>query len=166
MTVRRIKAIETSYAGCRFRSRTEARWAVLFDAMNWSWDFEPQGFKAGRGYLPDFLLRHPAGDWWFEVKPFLAAPDQTPEDPRWAALAAGTGMPVMVAYGMHRPGDGCTGTNRPMRHAGRAILPGGGSRVLRAFWAEPVHDRAWAAANGARFEHGESGAPGVRPRKR
>lgn len=28
-----IKAIETSYAGCRFRSRLEARWAVFFDTL-------------------------------------------------------------------------------------------------------------------------------------
>ena len=28
-----IKAIETRYNGYRFRSRTEARWAVFFDAF-------------------------------------------------------------------------------------------------------------------------------------
>lgn len=157
-----IKAIETYYAGCRFRSRTEARWSIFFDEMNWAWDFEPQGFKAGRGYLPDFLLRHPSGDRWFEVKPFLAPPDETPEDPRWEALATGTGIPIHVAYGMHRPGDGCTGAGRPMRHSGRAILPGGTSVLLNAFWTEPAHDRAWKEANSARFEHGESGPPGGR----
>lgn len=29
-----ITAIETRYAGCHFRSRLEARWAVFFDAAN------------------------------------------------------------------------------------------------------------------------------------
>jgi hypothetical protein len=28
-----MKAIETRYAGCLFRSRLEARWAVLFDHL-------------------------------------------------------------------------------------------------------------------------------------
>lgn len=28
-----IRAIETRYAGCRFRSRLEARWAVFFDHL-------------------------------------------------------------------------------------------------------------------------------------
>lgn len=52
-----IKPIETHYAGCRFRSRLEARWAVFFDALNIRWEYEPQGYVVnGRGYLPDFLL--------------------------------------------------------------------------------------------------------------
>lgn len=35
-----IKAIETSYKGYRFRSRTEARWAVFFDALGVRWEYE------------------------------------------------------------------------------------------------------------------------------
>lgn len=62
-----IKAIETRYAGCRFRSRTEARWAVFFDAIGVRWEFEKEGFELPSGrYLPDFWIP----DWnvWFEVK--------------------------------------------------------------------------------------------------
>ncbi len=52
-----IRAIETRYAGCRFRSRLEARWAVFFDALDIPWDFEAQGFHTpAGGYLPDFFL--------------------------------------------------------------------------------------------------------------
>jgi hypothetical protein len=53
-----ITAIETRYAGCRFRSRLEARWAVFFDACGIRWEYEPQGFIGARGhhYLPDFYL--------------------------------------------------------------------------------------------------------------
>lgn len=40
-----IKAIETCYAGCRFRSRLEARWAVFFDALGLEWEYEPEGFE-------------------------------------------------------------------------------------------------------------------------
>lgn len=67
-----IKAIETRYAGHRFRSRLEARWAVFFDAYDIPWEYEPQGFviplENGESmpYLPDFLL--PECGTWIEVK--------------------------------------------------------------------------------------------------
>jgi len=52
-----IKSIETLYAGHRFRSRLEARWAVFFDAVGAKWEYEPQGYEVnGIPYLPDFLL--------------------------------------------------------------------------------------------------------------
>lgn len=52
-----IKVIPTEYNGCRFRSRTEARWAVFFDACGVKWEYEPEGFNLnGLWYLPDFLL--------------------------------------------------------------------------------------------------------------
>lgn len=55
-----IKAIETEYRGCRFRSRLEARWAVFFDALGWDWQYEKQGYEIGwegdntLPWLPDF----------------------------------------------------------------------------------------------------------------
>jgi hypothetical protein len=39
------KPIETRYAGCRFRSRLEARWAVFFDRLGIAWEYEPEGFE-------------------------------------------------------------------------------------------------------------------------
>ena len=61
-----MSAIETSYRGCRFRSRLEARWACFWDHMGTRWEYEPQGFViGGRPYLPDFRL--PNGTW-IEVK--------------------------------------------------------------------------------------------------
>jgi hypothetical protein len=52
-----IKAIETEYAGCRFRSRLEARWAVFFDTLGIKWRYEPQGYELPSGrYLPDFMV--------------------------------------------------------------------------------------------------------------
>jgi len=66
-----MKAIETRYAGCRFRSRLEARWAVFFDHLGIEWQYEPEGFEYSTGcptqrYLPDFYL--PGPDMWAEVK--------------------------------------------------------------------------------------------------
>ena len=70
-----IKAIETHYAGHHFRSRLEARWAVFFDHMGISWQYEIEGFdlsaRLSNGptryrYLPDFWL--PEHQLWVEVK--------------------------------------------------------------------------------------------------
>ncbi len=78
-----IKSIETRYAGCHFRSRLEARWAVFFDRLGTKWEYEQQGYivggwdppadiaqqspaVAGRPYLPDFWL--PVEQLWVEVK--------------------------------------------------------------------------------------------------
>lgn len=61
------KAIETRYKGFRFRSRTEARWAVFFDAMGYEWQYELEGYELSEGwYLPDFWL--PQFNVFAEVK--------------------------------------------------------------------------------------------------
>lgn len=39
------KAIETRYRGYRFRSRSEARWAVFFDVAGIAWQYEPDCFN-------------------------------------------------------------------------------------------------------------------------
>jgi hypothetical protein len=67
-----MKPIQTSYKGYRFRSRTEARWAVFFDAIGFRWEFEAQGYVLPDGtcYLPDFKLLFPDDTVVFcEVKP-------------------------------------------------------------------------------------------------
>jgi len=62
-----IGAIETKYAGCKFRSRLEARWAVFFDTLGIQWKYEDQGYEVdGCRYLPDFWL--PDCEVWAEVK--------------------------------------------------------------------------------------------------
>lgn len=58
-----IKAIQTRYAGCHFRSRLEARWAVFFDHLSIPWEYEHEGYElpsriwqdgSTSSYLPDF----------------------------------------------------------------------------------------------------------------
>ena len=70
-----IKAIETRYAGCHFRSRLEARWAVFFDTLGIRWEYELEGLELSwrlqlddtkLNYLPDFWL--PDLRLWVEVK--------------------------------------------------------------------------------------------------
>lgn len=48
-----IHAIPTLYAGVRFRSRLEARWAAFFEHVGWQWEYEPFDYA---GYIPDFVI--------------------------------------------------------------------------------------------------------------
>jgi len=114
VTAPTINAIDTEYAGCRFRSRLEARWAVYFDALGIAWQYEPQGFhlsapgKSGT-YLPDFYL--PALDLWVEVKgsegrmdwDLLALASGGLPESRWAR---GEGSAIIVLGEIPRPEDG------------------------------------------------------------
>jgi len=62
-----IKSIDTIYKGYNFRSRTEARWAIFFDACGYKWHYEFEGFKLPSGaYLPDFYF--PEFNTYAEVK--------------------------------------------------------------------------------------------------
>lgn len=90
-----IKAIETEYAGCRFRSRLEARWGVFFDTLGVKWLYEPQGYVLGNGdrYLPDFWL--PEVQLWVEVKGAMNEAD-------WIKLhfaSAADGLPLTYESG-------------------------------------------------------------------
>lgn len=71
----KLKAVPTHYAGVRFRSRLEAKWAALFDIAGWNWEYEPLDLD---GYIPDFILRlqRPV---LVEVKPFIYAGDEEEE---------------------------------------------------------------------------------------
>ena len=62
------RVIPTRYKGIKFRSRLEARWAVFFDHIGCTWEYEPEWFElsGGGAYLPDFRLD---GRVWAEVKP-------------------------------------------------------------------------------------------------
>lgn len=66
---RDVESLRTTWRGIEYRSRTEARWAVFFDALGIHFAYEPQSFRlsTGSNYLPDFYLTHFSA--WFEVKP-------------------------------------------------------------------------------------------------
>lgn len=57
--------IPTLYSGVLMRSRTEARWAAFFDAVQWPWAYEPLDLA---GYIPDFVLQFEACRLLVEVK--------------------------------------------------------------------------------------------------
>jgi hypothetical protein len=63
-------SIKTVYDGVTYRSRLEARWAIVFAALGLPFEFEPQLFDLPSGrYLPDFRI---FGGYdvafWVEVK--------------------------------------------------------------------------------------------------
>lgn len=181
-----ISPIETRYAGCRFRSRLEARWAVFFDHLGIGWEYEPQGFVIdGRPYLPDFLLT--TCGTWIEVKGnpadldtrlMISAARQLPVMP----YRCEPGPQLMILGSIPEPakhGDwGWVGIDTTGDHSwnyGFAnfhknlrpwALCNAQGRYDKDNWLIPTCDRyedprpadeAYAAARSARFEHGENG---------
>lgn len=98
-----LKAIQTSYAGCRFRSRLEARWAVFFDTLGVEWVHEPQGYTAGEhNYLPDFWLPNTLGGCHAEVRPpGIADPEE--QERLSAIVAAGLPGGLLLLSDIYRP---------------------------------------------------------------
>lgn len=70
-----IKPIETMFNDYRFRSRLEARWAIVLESIRQEWEYEKEGFDInGTWYLPDFFIHYnsatPRGwGFWLEIKP-------------------------------------------------------------------------------------------------
>lgn len=187
-----VQPIETEYRGYRMRSRLEARWACFFDQLGVRWEYEPQGFETPHGpYLPDFWLPEVnERGVWFEVK---SDGVRGQPDPRWTELAGGTGLPVIVAFGLPSPdptewhpdgnmeewfaeGHGASDSYREFcicATCGRVGIQHGGDqsqicshpddRGGHTLPSERVL-ACYAAARSARFEHGESG-PGVIPHR-
>lgn len=185
-TSRTIRAIPTTYAGCKFRSRLEARWAVFFDRLGIVWEYEAQGYLTAHGaYLPDFVLHLPSGPTFFEVKPPHAGPGW-PEDPRWNDLTIDERDRIIVACGMPRPdsvpqdehlymfqgpsGDcsfafclccACGAVGVEFDGRGARVCPGcectHGNRDKCYSYDAPNISAAYVAARSARFEHGERG---------
>jgi hypothetical protein len=61
-----ISGIPTTYHGVRFRSRLEARWAVVFDSLHIRWQYEAIDLA---GYVPDFLIGSEPSQVLVEIKP-------------------------------------------------------------------------------------------------
>jgi hypothetical protein len=87
-------AIPTLYNGVRYRSRTEARWAVFFTHLKLSFEWEPEGYDLGAvRYLPDFLVH----SWgiYVEVKGINPTPLEM-QKARLLCQASGKGVWIVV----------------------------------------------------------------------
>lgn len=154
-----IRAIETRYAGCRFRSRLEARWAVFFDTMGIRWEYEPKGFVTEAGpYLPDFRL--PDLRLFVEVKG--SYPGQRDRDRcREIALACQKhGGDLIILVGDIPRDPPITGLRlvpeNPFDDDPETFV--WVSRRFRELHHMNGISRALDAARSARFEHGETGS--------
>lgn len=162
----RIKAIETHYAGCRFRSRLEARWAVAFDHMGLRWEYEAQGYELPSGrYLPDFVIQGVHQPFFVEIKGPMP-------DAHEFQVASEINLhvgPLVIFQGdlPRRSGEGTAWVFEQAETANtydwvmtdpeQALIAGshvGASTVLLRL--TPWED-AMTAGRSARFEHGENG---------
>lgn len=90
-----MKVIETPYHGVLFRSRTEARWAIFFDALGIKWIYEPEAYSLPSGnYLPDFFL--PEHNLFVEIKGSTPTKE---EEIKCSQLAKATSFEVLLCPG-------------------------------------------------------------------
>lgn len=181
----KYKAIDTAYAGRLFRSRTEARWAVLFDQLGIKWEYELEGYELSDGtrYLPDFWLpefNQKSGGTFVEVKPVALTPG---EMHKAVMLNADTGHPVLLAVGTPENrvydvvwGEMGDGSSKDPTHPGcfqyKYLSEGRNGDEYRMFWYPGFEDKdgrisaddsdevvvaAFLAAQESRFEFGQSG---------
>ena len=64
-----IAPTPVTYSGYNFRSWLEGKWAMVFDKLEVSWEYEAQNFNLGSDlgwYVPDFWL--PEHQMFIEVK--------------------------------------------------------------------------------------------------
>jgi hypothetical protein len=158
-----LTPITTHYRGYAFRSRLEARYAVMLDTLGIAYQYEPEGYDLGElgRYLPDFYL--PTLTCFAEVKPGVFAP----VDFARAAALGGTllldGMPraayyfyarASATYAQYRGWDAFARVD--LAHSQRA------GRLWFDYWESmrtgdliSALIPAVTAARSARFEHGE-----------
>lgn len=96
-----VTSIRTKYDGTTYRSRAEARWALLFDLSDIAFQYEPEGYRLKSAwYVPDFWLESWAS--YFEVKPEgceIGPGHYTPERFKAEDLASHTRRTVFAACG-------------------------------------------------------------------
>jgi hypothetical protein len=154
-----IRAIETVYAGYRFRSRQEARFAVMLDGLGIDWRYEVEGLEiVGKKrtvyYLPDFIIESTGA--YIEIK---GTEPTEGEFAKATMLAMSTWQPVVaIFWGPFRHTEFMRnnvffntdrlGVFRTERGAGLMAL---GPRA----WDYDLLDEALRQARQARFEHGE-----------
>ena len=145
-----LTPIPTKYKGYKFVSKLEAHWAVFFDLLGVTWQYELQGFRMGSVcYLPDFAVQVPvksmepgllgllptftpveAEQVWVEVKP-AGKPLTGPEVLKireFALATAGQAVYVVVL------GDPLEGQARSFQVAESSVTKGRQVYLCGAAW--------------------------------
>lgn len=95
MTTNSLTPIQTLHNGYLFRSRSEARWATFWDALNVAYQYETEGFDLnGVWYLPDF--------WLPDLKCYIEVKGDEPtkeEECKAKLLSLHSGKRVLIAIG-------------------------------------------------------------------
>lgn len=148
------RVLPSVYRGIAFRSRTEARWAIYFDALGLAWEYETEAYALPSGnYLPDFLLPPRGGRpaRWVEIK---GAPALEVDHRLARELAALTGLEVFIF----------AGPPVTSRAEGQSWGPNGGHAEPVCLSEDPVaSERAATASANARWDKGgEAIVPGPR----
>ena len=125
-------SLPTWHNGIKYRSRTEARWAVFFEHLDIKFAYEAQGFvSGGTAYLPDFMTFPALGTLWAEIKPSY---DNDPDGvERWRKFAAERPQPSRTVLLIGAPS-----------HAMEAVVIGGDENAkdpVRGPWE--ADDFAW-----------------------
>lgn len=172
------KAIETKWHGCRFRSKLEAQWAIVFEVMGLEWEYEPMGFRLGNGlwYMPDFVIAGlvGVGDGWcfVEVKGNMTELDRSKVDEfsRYYPIYVVGEVPYQDPFGtQHRKFAKDTAFHSLSRlfvERSKGVVESGAIGVGHDGMPEIVPEWEWAgderatrlaflAACYARFDHGE-----------
>lgn len=187
-----IKAIETRYKGYRFRSRHEARWAVLFDALDIKWEYELEGYelspyafnleewikKHRDEEVPTDILRklgemvgecasktiHYLPDFW--LPGFNAFAEVKPEGKMLSLVDVD--KLSRLGYLTQHPCMFCTDLTDYPKGFVSAEIRQGILEMERAVFHFGVNQIEWKeaceAARSSRFEHGESGSSKKKPK--
>ena len=137
-----IKPVETDYNGIRYRSRTEARWALFLDVLGLPHHYEVETFDLKVDnqqvlYSPDFWL--PKQDCWLEIKG--EEPDELACE-KASLLAMASSKDVYVFFGGHTLPDSPEGSPKAY-----AFFPDG-SGDYEYFWCQCPDCKAF----GIKFE--------------
>lgn len=98
-----VRVFEVEYNNYTFRSKTEAKWARLFDLLNIEYVYEPDTYVLLRSekrkirYLPDFYL--PEQDLFLEVKNMGNKKPTIEECLKAYLLATHVKKRVLIAFG-------------------------------------------------------------------
>lgn len=124
-----IKAKPIKVGDYVYRSRTEARWGLMFERLGIEFVYEPKCFSTKFGYyLPDFYLTKE--NLWIEVKPNLMSGPKCAEVDKLGDVVSQTSKNGIVLCGFpklseYRSDDGKTSGKEPDNCNGFILKPNG-----------------------------------------